>query len=85
MEEAAAVAARIRKPVKLIWSREEDTRHDVYRPAMLHRMRATLKDGRVTGWQHQVVGPQILDWYVRNAAPAQYPWAPKFSTTPWAR
>lgn len=78
VEEVAAVAARIRKPVKLIWSREEDTRHDVYRPAMLHRMKATLKDGGVTGWQHQVVGPQILDWYVRNAAPAQYPWAPKF-------
>lgn len=78
IEEASAIAFRVRKPVKLIWSREEDTRHDLYRPAMLHRMRASVSEGQVTGWHHQVVGPQILDWYVRNAAPAQYPWAPKF-------
>ncbi|MGM0571917.1 MAG: molybdopterin cofactor-binding domain-containing protein [Pseudomonadota bacterium] len=78
IEEAAAVAFRVGKPVKLIWSREEDTRHDLYRPAMLHRMQASVSDGRLTGWHHQIVGPQILDWYVRNAAPAQYPWAPKF-------
>ncbi|MBW0149529.1 xanthine dehydrogenase family protein molybdopterin-binding subunit [Marinobacter arenosus] len=78
IEEAAAVSYRTGKPVKVIWSREEDTRHDLYRPAMLHRMKASLADGELTGWHHQVVGPQILDWYVRNAAPAQYPWAPKF-------
>lgn len=78
IEEAAAVAYQVSRPVKLIWSREEDTRHDVYRPAMLHRMKASLSGGELTGWHHQIVGPQILDWYVRNAAPAQYPWAPKF-------
>lgn len=78
IEEAAAVAYRVRKPVKLIWSREEDTRHDLYRPAMLHRMQASIRSNELTGWHHQIVGPQILDWYVRNAAPAQYPWAPKF-------
>lgn len=78
IEEAAAVSYRIGKPVKVIWSREEDTRHDFFRPAMLHRMKASLADGQLTGWHHQIVGPQILDWYVRNAAPAQYPWAPKF-------
>lgn len=78
IEEAAAVSFKIGKPVKVIWSREEDTKHDLYRPAMLHRMKASLSGGELTGWHHQVVGPQILDWYVRNAAPAQYPWAPKF-------
>lgn len=78
IEEAAAVAYRIRKPVKVIWSREEDTRHDLFRPAMLHRMKASVSGKTVTGWHHQVVGPQVLDWYVRNAAPAQYPWSPKF-------
>ena len=77
IEEAALVAYRVKVPVKLIWSREEDTRHGFFRPAMLHRMAASLEDGQLTGWDHQIVGPQILDWYVRNAAPAQYPWAPK--------
>lgn len=78
IEEVAAVAYQVRKPVKLIWSREDDTRHDLYRPAMYHRFKASIAGDRVTGWHHQIVGPQILDWYVRNAAPAQYPWAPKF-------
>ncbi|MBS8241493.1 xanthine dehydrogenase family protein molybdopterin-binding subunit [Marinobacter lipolyticus] len=78
IEEAAAVAYRVKQPVKVIWSREEDTRHDLFRPAMLHRMKASVSGNQVTGWHHQVVGPQILDWYVRNAAPAQYPWSPKF-------
>ncbi|MCG7200034.1 xanthine dehydrogenase family protein molybdopterin-binding subunit [Marinobacter pelagius] len=78
IEEAAAIAFRVDRPVKLIWSREEDTRHDLYRPAMLHRMKAALNEGELTGWQHQIVGPQILNWYVRNAAPAQFPWTPKF-------
>lgn len=76
--EAAAVAFYVGRPVKLLWSREEDTRHDWFRPAMLHRLRAAIKDGELIGWQHQIVGPQILDWYVRDAAPAKYPWAPKF-------
>jgi len=78
IEEAAAVAFRMDRPVKVIWSREEDTRHDLYRPAMLHRMKAGLSNGELNGWHHQVVGPQILDWYVRNAGPAQFPWTPKF-------
>lgn len=78
IEEAAAVAYQLKVPVKLIWSREEDTRHGFLRPAMLHRMKGSLNDGELTGWHHQIVGPQVLDWYVRNAAPAQYPWSPKF-------
>lgn len=78
IEEAAAVAFRIDRPVKVIWSREEDTRHDLYRPAMLHRMKAGLNKGELSGWDHQIVGPQILNWYVRNAGPAQFPWTPKF-------
>ncbi|SFN11531.1 xanthine dehydrogenase family protein molybdopterin-binding subunit [Marinobacter pelagius] len=78
IEEAAAVAFRMDRPVKVIWSREEDARHDLYRPAMLHRMKAGLNKGELSGWDHQIVGPQILNWYVRNAGPAQFPWTPKF-------
>ncbi|MBD3639677.1 MAG: xanthine dehydrogenase family protein molybdopterin-binding subunit [Marinobacter sp.] len=78
IEEAAAVAFRMDRPVKVIWSREEDTRHDLYRPAMLHRMKAGLNKGELSGWDHQIVGPQILNWYVRNAGPAQFPWTPRF-------
>lgn len=76
--EVAEIAYHLRRPVKLIWSREEDTQHDWYRPANLHRLRAAVHNGKVTGWDHQIVAPEILDWYVRDAAPAQFSWAPRF-------
>jgi len=79
IEEAAAVAYQAKRPIKLMWSREEDTKHDWYRPATYHKLKATLSEsGVVTGWDHQIVAPNLLDWYIRDAAPAQYPWAPKF-------
>ena len=76
--EVAEIAAKAKRPVKLIWTREDDVRHDNYRPAMLHRLRAGISQGRLVAWDQQIVGPDLLDRYVKNAAPAQYPWAPKF-------
>ncbi len=76
--EAAEIAFKSKRAVKLVWSREDDIQHDMYRPAMLHRLRAAIRDGRLVGWDQQIVGPDIFDWYAKNAAPAQYPWAPKF-------
>ena len=38
------------------------------RPAMLHRMRASVSADNVTGWHHQIVGPQILDHEVEDLA-----------------
>ena len=49
------------RPVKLIWSREDDIRGGRYRPMYLHRMRAGLAaDGSIAGWQHRIVGQSIL-------------------------
>ncbi len=77
--EAAEISAKTKLPIKLIWSREDDTKHDLYRPASYHRLKAGLsKDGQLIGWQHQIVCSKILSWYVWDAAPAQFPWAPKF-------
>jgi isoquinoline 1-oxidoreductase beta subunit len=49
------------KPVKLIWSREEDMQHGFYRPASLVRMRAGLDaQGNVTAMQTTIACPSIL-------------------------
>lgn len=50
------VAQKIGKPVKLVWSREEDMQHDYYRPSVTAHMTAAFdSDGNVTGWQNKYV------------------------------
>jgi CO/xanthine dehydrogenase Mo-binding subunit len=46
-------------PVKLIWTREDDTRHDFYRPPSLHLLSATLGEGRVAALSHKIVSPSV--------------------------
>jgi isoquinoline 1-oxidoreductase beta subunit len=54
--QAARIAADARVPVKLIWSREEDTRHDHYRQASISRFRAGLDEsGRALAWHNHYV------------------------------
>lgn len=57
--QAALIAKAIDKPVKLIWSREEDVRQDAYRPAATSRFRAGLSaDGTLQAWQNTYVNKQ---------------------------
>ena len=55
--EAAVVARAAGKPVKLIWTREEDIAHGMFRPQSFQCMEAAQDDkGNVVGWRHCVVG-----------------------------
>jgi isoquinoline 1-oxidoreductase subunit beta len=55
------------KPVKLTWSREEDTRHDAYRPAVACRMRAVIDGkGDVAAWDHQIAGMSVMFDFMRR-------------------
>ncbi|NIB37941.1 xanthine dehydrogenase family protein molybdopterin-binding subunit [Pseudomaricurvus alkylphenolicus] len=48
-------------PVKLVWSREDDTRAGYYRPAYLHKIRAALDEqGLPLTWQQTIVGQSIV-------------------------
>ena len=54
--EAAAVSQLVGAPVQVLWSREDDMRHDYYRPAGFHHVRAGLDSrGRVSVWHHRLV------------------------------
>ena len=60
-EQAVQIAKAVGRPVKLFWSREEDTQHDFYRPVSMARLRAAVDDkGRLTGLQARVAAPSIL-------------------------
>jgi CO/xanthine dehydrogenase Mo-binding subunit len=76
--EAAQIAARVQRPVKLVWSREDDMRHDFYRPVMKSRLTASVNDqGEVETYTHQIVTPsvtqKILPHFLQAAMPAWVP------------
>jgi isoquinoline 1-oxidoreductase beta subunit len=61
--EAAAVAKAIGgdRPVKLVWTREDDVQGGRYRPLYVHRLRAGLDaQGNVVAWEHRIIGQSIL-------------------------
>ncbi len=54
--QAARISREAGVPVKLIWSREEDIRHDHYRPAVASTFRASLgPDGMPVAWENRFV------------------------------
>ncbi|NAS13216.1 molybdopterin-dependent oxidoreductase [Flavobacteriaceae bacterium R33] len=48
--EAAEIADAIKKPVKVVYSREDDMMDGIYRPAIKYRIKAGVKDGKVTAY-----------------------------------
>ncbi len=57
---AIRVAQHVDGPVKVVWTREEDIQHDIYRPVYYDRLTATLKDGKIDGWHHRVTGSSVV-------------------------
>ncbi len=49
------------RPVKLVWTREDDIRSGYYRPAFGHKVRVGLDaEGNIVGWQHQIAGQSVI-------------------------
>jgi isoquinoline 1-oxidoreductase beta subunit len=68
VRQAAKVAKQVAAPVKVVWTREEDIQHDMYRPYYYDRISAGLDaNGKPAAWQHRIVGSSII---ARFAPPA---------------
>jgi isoquinoline 1-oxidoreductase subunit beta len=59
-ESAVRIAQHVDGPVKVVWTREEDMQHDVYRPAYRDVISATLSDGKIAAWKYRVSGSSIM-------------------------
>jgi isoquinoline 1-oxidoreductase beta subunit len=57
---AVRIAKHVDGPVKVVWTREEDIQHDVYRPVYRDTIAATLSEGKITAWKYKIAGSAIL-------------------------
>ncbi len=61
VRQAVLIAKEVKEPVKLLWTREEDVRHDFYRPFGMARLVAGLgADGMPLAWTIRIVGPSFV-------------------------
>lgn len=68
--EAVQVSKAIGAPAKVIWSREDDTQHDFYRPASYNKLAAGFdSSGEPTVWTHRIVGPSIMSRFAAMFGP----------------
>jgi isoquinoline 1-oxidoreductase subunit beta len=56
----AAKAIGPGRPVKLMWTREDDIGGGYYRPLFLHRLRGAVRGGNIVAWADRIVGQSIL-------------------------
>jgi isoquinoline 1-oxidoreductase beta subunit len=58
---AVQIAQHVDGPVKVVWTREEDIRHDMYRPYFLDRISAGLDEkGMPVAWNHRFAGSSVI-------------------------
>ncbi|MFQ5564633.1 MAG: xanthine dehydrogenase family protein molybdopterin-binding subunit, partial [Parvularculaceae bacterium] len=77
--EAAFVSRAVGRPVKVQWTREDDLRHDFFRPSGMHQLRAAFDaDGKLTAWTHRLASAS--KFYRRENVPEEDYWQAELYT-----
>lgn len=79
--DAVEIAFRVKYPVKVVWSREDDMIHSPMRPMSVHRLDAVVnrQTKQIVSWRHQVAGQSIMSPLVEAGGSLLAPgWLPKF-------
>lgn len=68
---AVAIAKEMKnRPVKLLWTRENDIQHDIFRPAAVSRFEGALgSDGRISAWANRIVSQSVSGSYTARLLP----------------
>ena len=65
---AVRIAQQVEGPVQVIWTREEDIQHDMYRPYYYDRLSAGVDaQGKAVAWSHRITGSSIIARYFPKA------------------
>ena len=90
VDEAVRIAKVVGHPVQVLWTRDDDMRHDHYRPASHTRLRAGLdKRGAPLAWFQRIVGPPLaldgvhLPYAIPNIREEHVMVDPGIPTGPW--
>ena len=80
VEEAVQLSKKLKVPIKVIWSREEDTRNDPLRPASYNILKAVLNSrGLPIAWNHKIIGADHMAHQLQKLLPSMLPyWVPRF-------
>jgi isoquinoline 1-oxidoreductase beta subunit len=57
---AVRIAKQVDGPVKVVWTREEDIQHDIFRPVYRDTIAATLSGGKIVGWKYRITGAAVI-------------------------
>jgi isoquinoline 1-oxidoreductase beta subunit len=69
---AVEAAKAVNRPVKVVWTREDDTTHDYYRPPYLNRCSAAFnEDGSLAAWKYEICGPSVTSRWAPAAVATQ--------------
>jgi isoquinoline 1-oxidoreductase subunit beta len=70
--DTAILSRQLNRPVKVVWSREDDIQHDYFRPASLHHVRAAVNEnGQITAWHQKVASHARSAYLERDGSPAE--------------
>ncbi|MCB0413157.1 MAG: xanthine dehydrogenase family protein molybdopterin-binding subunit, partial [Bdellovibrionales bacterium] len=82
--EAVEVSKKLKRPVKLMWSREDDMQHSPMRPISYHHFKGSVEKGKILGWQHKYAGQSIMGLRIPQWMPhIMGEWVPDFASQ-WA-
>jgi isoquinoline 1-oxidoreductase beta subunit len=89
VDEAVRVAKAVGRPVQVLWTRDDDMRHDHYRPASYTLMRAGFFKGALSAWFQRIAGPSLalggvdVPYAIPNVREEHVTLDPGIPTGPW--
>ena len=69
--DTVVLAREFGRPVKVVWPREDDIRHDYFRPGSVQRVRASAADGKISDWHQTVASHPRMVYLERDGSPAE--------------